>query len=85
MRYVSRNTKYPPIAEDAGIQGAVFVEFSVGKDGQVTDLNVTRPVDLRLDAEALRVLGSLPRLAPARGKGKFTTAQFTIPVKFSIR
>ena len=85
IRYVSRNTKYPPIAKDAGIQGTVFVEFTVGKDGQVTDLNVTRPVDPRLDAEALRVLGSLPRFQPALEKGKPATAQFTIPVKFIIR
>jgi len=85
IRYVSMNTKYPPIAKDAGIQGTVFVEFTVGKDGQVTDLNVTRPVDPRLDAEGLRVVGSLPRFQPALDKGKPASAQFTIPVKFINR
>ena len=60
IKYVSKNTKYPPIAKDAGIQGTVFVYFVVGKDGKVKDVRVLREVDSRLDAEAIRVVESLP-------------------------
>jgi protein TonB len=85
IRYVSKNTKYPPIAKDAGIQGTVFVYFVVGKDGKVKDVKVLREVDSRLDKEAKRVVESLPRFEPGSQRGKNVSVQYTIPVKFIIR
>lgn len=85
IKYVSQNTKYPPIAKDAGIQGTVFVYFVVDKKGKVTDAKVLRPVDARLDKEALRVIESLPDFEPGEQRGKAVSVQYTIPVKFIIR
>ena len=85
IKYVSKNTKYPPIAKDAGIQGTVFVYFVVGKDGKVRDVRVLREVDSRLDAEATRVVESLPKFEPGEQRGKAVSVQYTIPVKFIIR
>ena len=85
IKYVSKNTKYPPIAKDAGIQGTVFVYFVVGKDGKVKDVKVLREVDSRLDKEAKRVVESLPRFEPGSQRGKNVSVQYTIPVKFIIR
>jgi protein TonB len=85
IKYVSKNTKYPPIAKDAGIQGTVFVYFVVGKDGKVKDVKVLREVDSRLDIEAKRVVESLPRFDPGSQRGKNVSVQYTIPVKFIIR
>ena len=85
IKYVSKNTKYPPIAKDAGIQGTVFVYFVVGKDGKVKDVKVLREVDSRLDKEAKRVVESLPRFDPGSQRGKNVSVQYTIPVNFIIR
>ena len=85
IKYVSKNTKYPPIAKDAGIQGTVYVYFVVGKDGKVRDVKILREVDSRLDKEAKRVVESLPKFEPARQQGKNVSVQYTIPVKFIIR
>ncbi len=85
IKYVSKNTKYPPIAKDAGIQGTVFVYFVVGKNGKVKDVRVLREVDSRLDAEAIRVVESLPTFEPGEQRGKAVSVQYTIPVKFIIR
>lgn len=85
IKYVSSNTKYPPIAKDAGIQGTVFVYFVVGKDGKVRDVRVLREVDPRLDKEAIRVVESLPDFEPGQQRGKAVSVQYTIPVKFIIR
>lgn len=85
IKYVSSNTKYPPIAKDAGIQGTVFVYFVVGKDGKVKDVRVLREVDARLDKEAVRVVESLPDFEPGQQRGKAVSVQYTIPVKFIIR
>ncbi|MDP7436166.1 MAG: energy transducer TonB [Flavobacteriales bacterium] len=85
IKYVSSNTKYPPIAKDAGIQGTVFVYFVVGKNGKVRDVKVLREVDPRLDKEAVRVVESLPTFEPGQQRGKSVSVQYTIPVKFIIR
>ncbi|MCH1587688.1 MAG: energy transducer TonB, partial [Flavobacteriales bacterium] len=85
IRYVSSNTKYPPIAKDAGIQGTVFVYFVVGKNGKVKDVKVLREVDPRLDKEAMRVVESLPQFEAGQQRGKSVSVQYTIPVKFVIR
>ncbi len=85
IKYVSQNTKYPPIAKDAGIQGTVFVYFVVDKTGGVVDAKVLRAVDPRLDKEALRVIESLPKFEPGEQRGKPVSVQYTIPVKFVIR
>lgn len=85
IKYVSSNTKYPPIAKDAGIQGTVFVYFVVGKEGKVRDVRVLREVDSRLDKEAVRVVESLPDFEPGQQRGKAVSVQYTIPVKFIIR
>jgi protein TonB len=85
IKYVAKNTKYPQIAKDAGIQGTVFVCFVVGKDGKVKDVKVLREVDSRLDIEAKRVVESLPRFDPGSQRGKNVSVQYTIPVKFIIR
>jgi len=85
IKYVSSNTKYPPIAKSAGIQGTVFVYFVVGKDGGVRDVKILKDVDSRLDAEAKRVVESLPKFEPGQQRGKNVSVQYTIPVKFIIR
>jgi len=85
IKFIQKNTKYPPIAKDAGIQGTVFVYFVVDRDGKVKDAKVLRPVDSRLDKEALRVVNSLPTFEPGKQRGKAVNVQYTIPVKFVIR
>ena len=85
LQYVSNNVKYPPAARNAGLEGTVFVYFVVGRDGKVKDVRVLREVDYRLDAEAIRVVKSLPTFEPAQLRGKAVSVQYTIPVKFIIR
>jgi protein TonB len=85
IRFVSKNTKYPSIAKDAGIQGKVYIYFVVGKDGYVKDVRILREVHPKLDAEAKRVIESLPRFEPGQQRGKSVSVQYTIPVSFLIR
>lgn len=82
IKYVSNNMQYPQSAISAGIQGTVFVYFVVGKDGYVKDVKVIRNVDPTLDAEAIRVIKSLPKFEPGQQRGKNVSVQYTIPVKF---
>ena len=66
MRYIAKNTKYPPIAKENNITGRVFVSFVVDKTGKVTKVKVLRGVDKYLDAEAVRVVQSMPKFKPGK-------------------
>ncbi len=84
LTWVSQNVKYPPIAEENGIQGRVFCTFVVEKDGSITDVKVARSIDPSLDKEAVRVLSSMPRWKPGRQDGKPVRVKYTVPIMFRL-
>ena len=64
MQYLSKNIKYPTIAQENGTQGRVTVQFVVNRDGSIVDAKVLRGVDPYLDKEAIRVISSMPKWKP---------------------
>ena len=84
MKYIQKNVKYPPIAKEYNITGKVYVQFIVDKTGQVTNVKVVRGVDKNLDAEAVRVVKSLPKYKPGKQRGKPVRVMFTIPINFTL-
>ena len=84
MKYIQKNVKYPPIAKEYNITGKVYVSFIVDKSGSVTDVKIARGVDKSLDAEALRVVKSLPKYKPGKQRGKAVRVMFTIPINFTL-
>ena len=84
MKYIQRNVKYPPIAKEYNITGKVYVSFIVDKTGTVTNVKIVRGVDKNLDAEALRVVKSLPKYKPGKQRGKAVRVMFTIPINFTL-
>ncbi len=83
--YLQKNAKYPDMEFDAGIQGKVFIEFVVERDGSVEDVKVRRGVSPGLDKEALRVVRSMPKWSPGKMNGKAVKVRFTIPVDFKLK
>ena len=84
MKYIQNNVKYPPIAKEYNITGKVYVSFIVDKTGSVTNVKIVRGVDKNLDAEALRVVKSLPKYKPGKQRGKAVRVMFTIPINFTL-
>ena len=85
MTYLKDNIKYPKAAQDKKVQGRVIVQFVVEKDGTPTEFNVVRSVDPDLDAEALRVLGGMPKWKPGMQKGQVVRVKYTVPVAFRLQ
>ncbi len=83
--YLQKNTKYPDMEFDAGIQGKVYVEFVVERDGSVEDVKIRRGVSPGLDKEALRAVKSMPKWSPGKMNGKAVKVRFTIPVDFKLK
>ena len=84
MQFLSKNIKYPTIAQENGTQGRVTVQFVVNKDGSIVDAKVLRGVDPYLDKEALRVIGTMPKWKPGMQRGKVVRVKFTVPVTFQL-
>jgi TonB family protein len=83
-KYIEQNLIYPEMAAKKGIQGKVFVQFTVNKKGQVVDVKVVRSVHPLLDAEAIRVIKSSPTWSPGKQRGKLVNVQFTSPIVFGL-
>ena len=82
--YIKNNTTYPPVAQENGITGKVFVEFAIGRDGQVTDVRILRGVDPLLDNEAMRVIRASPKWTPGMQRGKPVKVKYNFPVNFQL-
>ena len=82
--YLGKNIQYPEMAKENGIQGKVFVQFVVWKDGTIKDVRVVKGVHKTLDSEAQRVVKSMPKWTPGRQRGTAVNARFTLPIKFRI-
>ena len=84
MKFLQQNIKYPIEAQEQGKQGRVIVQFVVNKDGSISNDSVIRSVDPLLDAEALRVVRSMPNWKPGKQRGKEVRVRFTLPVSFRL-
>ena len=85
MEYFKKNLRYPEEAKKAGMQGRVVVQFLINKNGAISDASVLRSVDRLLDAEAVRLVRSMPRWKPGMQKGKAVTVKYTLPVQFRLK
>lgn len=85
MQYLARNIKYPPIAEENGIQGRVVCSFVVERDGSVSDIRILKSVDPSLDKEAQRVIASMPKWIPGKQNGQTVRVKYTLPVTFRLQ
>lgn len=86
MRFLADNIRYPEAAMKANAQGRVVVKFVVKADGTVADPEIVRGQTPELDAEALRVVGTMPAWTPGRDeKGNAVNCYFTLPVSFALQ
>lgn len=83
--FLVSNMKYPVEAQKAKKEGRVVVSFVVRKDGSITDVNVIRPVDPALDAEAVRVVKAMPKWTPGKQKGVPVNVKFNMPIQFKLK
>ena len=85
MKYLQMNIRYPKEAQERGLQGRVIVQFVVNKDGSICDEHIVKSVDPQLDAEALRIVRSMPNWTPGKQRGEPVRVRFTLPVSFRLQ
>lgn len=84
--FITANLRYPVEAAENGIEGKVIVSFTVLDDGTITDPKIERPVDPSLEAEAIRLVKSMPPWEPATDDdGVPMDSRCYIPVNFRLQ
>jgi protein TonB len=84
VTYLQNNIVYPPEAEEKGIEGKVVLTFIVEPDGSITYVKVVSPVDKLLDAEAVRVIKTMPKWIPGMQNGVAVRVKYTAPIAFNL-
>ena len=85
MQYISANLRYPKTAQEQGVQGRVIVQFIVEADGSISETRVMRSVSPEIDAEALRLVHSMPRWTPGKLRGEPVRVRYILPVSFRLQ
>lgn len=83
-KYVGDKMKYPAQARRMGIEGKVFVQFVVGKDGSISEVTVVKGIGAGCDEEAIRVLQSAPPWNPGKQRGKPVKQRMVLPITFKL-
>jgi protein TonB len=83
-KYVSQNMRYPAQAKRMSVEGRVFCEFVVNRDGSIQDVKVLRGLGAGCDEEAIRVLQASPRWNPAKQRGKAVRSRFHMAIIFKL-
>lgn len=84
LDFLANNTKYPESLRSEKIEGRVIVRFVVNTEGKVEGCSVLKGVHPLLDAEAVRVITSLPAFNPGKQAGKPVNVWYMAPVTFSL-
>ncbi len=85
LKYISEHTNYPEVAKENNIQGKVIVRFCVTAKGGVSQVSVLKGVDPELDAEAMRVVTTLPPFKPGKQGGKPVPVWYMVPITFTLK
>jgi periplasmic protein TonB len=85
LKYIGEHTQYPEVAKENNIQGRVIVRFCVTSKGGVSQVSILKGVDPELDAEAIRVVNTLPLFKPGKQGGKPVPVWYMVPITFTLK
>lgn len=83
-KYVGDKMKYPAQARRMGVEGKVFVEFVIQKDGSISDVRAIKGIGAGCDEEAVRVVQSAPSWTPGKQRGKPVKQRMVLPITFKL-
>lgn len=86
MSYLRRNLVYPNWERENKIEGKVFVNFIVDKNGKINNPRILRSVEgsKNFDKEVMRVVSNMPNWIPGKQDGKYVDVKFNLPISFEL-
>lgn len=84
MKWLTKNLKYPALAQKRKVKGRVMAQFVVNTDGSISDLELTEKLETSCDNEVLRVLRMMPKWQAGMMNAKPCRTKVCIPVVFNM-
>jgi len=75
------------LAEELGLEPGkkkVYVLFKIDHRGDIVNVQARGP-HARLEKEAIRVVKTLPKMIPAKQRGKAVSVKYTLPITLEVR
>ena len=85
LSLIQQNIKYPEEAKEQEIQGRVIVQFTIEKDGSVTDVKVVKSVHPLVDEQVVRAVSAMPAWKPGMHEGKPVRVSYSVPFRFRLQ
>lgn len=82
LEFIKKNVYFPEEYGDICIQGRAVVQFVVEKDGSVSNAQIIRGIDPKLDEIALEVVNKLPNFEPGMQNNEPVRVKYVVPVTF---
>lgn len=85
LNWLSKTIRYPKKMRKKKVRGLVITSFIVKEDGSISEAEVVKSLHPDGDAEALRVINSMPAWKPGLQEGKPVDVRYYLPIRYSIR
>jgi protein TonB len=82
--FIQKNLIYPEKAKAEGIEGRVFVQFVIEKDGSISNILIKRAIGGGCEEAAVEMIKNMPKWKPGKQRGKPVRFQFVLPIKFEL-
>ncbi|WPV00802.1 energy transducer TonB [Mucilaginibacter sp. cycad4] len=83
-KFLQKNLRFPPVAQEQGVSGKVFMSFIIEKDGTLSNIKVDRGAGYGFDEEATRVLKLAKAWKPGVQNGQNVRVRYSIPISFQL-
>jgi len=83
-KFIQKNLRYPYPAQDAGVQGKVFLSFVVEKDGAITDVKIVKGIGYGCDDEAVRVIKKSPKWKAGEQNKQTVRVRYNMPINYTL-
>ena len=84
FHYLSNNVAYPKDARNSSIEGTVYINFTVEKDGTTEQIVVKKSPHALLSAECIRVIRKMHRWKPGINANRIEAVSYTLPIGFKL-
>ncbi len=84
QQFIAKNTNYPELAKQIGLEGKVYVNFVISENGYVEEVSLAQGEYEILNKEAVRVLSTLPQMIPGTQRNHKAKMKMTVPVNFKL-
>jgi len=87
MKHIQKNIVYPHSAKERAVSGKCFLKFVINKEGELSDIEILKGISKcpECDAEAIRVVKTMPKWKPGTQNGNPVSVFFNLPINFQLK